>query len=78
MHRLYLYCFKSVLPEDGEKIQSPKLCVLENIQDGVLDKHRTMENVQKHNICTNEWVFGGGMIRKFVPYATYRKTEAKY
>jgi hypothetical protein len=26
-------------------------CVLKNKQDGVLDKDRMMDNVQKHNIC---------------------------
>jgi hypothetical protein len=26
-------------------------CVLKYKQDGVLDKKRTMDNVQKHNIC---------------------------
>jgi hypothetical protein len=31
-----------VLPEDGDKIQSPKRCVL--------NKNRTMANVQKHNV----------------------------
>jgi hypothetical protein len=36
-----------------ETIQSPKRCVLKYNQDGVLDKNRTMDNVQKHNICTN-------------------------
>jgi hypothetical protein len=43
------------LPEDGDRIQSPKRYVLKNKQDGVLDKNRTMENVQKHNICTNDF-----------------------
>jgi hypothetical protein len=32
---------------------SPKRCVLKNKQDGFLDKDRTMDNVQKHNNCTN-------------------------
>jgi hypothetical protein len=26
---------------------------LKNKQDGVLDKDKMMDNVQKHNICTN-------------------------
>jgi hypothetical protein len=38
---------------DGDGIQSTKRCVLKYIQDGVLDKNRTMANVQKHNICTD-------------------------
>jgi hypothetical protein len=42
-----------VLPEDEDKIQSPKHCVLKYKQDGVSDKNRTMDNVQKHNICTS-------------------------
>jgi hypothetical protein len=33
-------------------VQSPKSCVLKYKQDGVLDKNRTMDNVQKHNTCT--------------------------
>jgi hypothetical protein len=41
-----------VLPEDGDRIQSPKRCVLKNKQNGVLDKDKTMDNAQKHNICT--------------------------
>jgi hypothetical protein len=40
-----------VLPEDGDRIQSPRRCVMKNKQDGVLDKDRTMDNVQEHNIC---------------------------
>jgi hypothetical protein len=36
-----------------ETIQSPKHCVLKNKQDGGLDKDKMMDNVQKHNICTN-------------------------
>jgi hypothetical protein len=36
-------CFL-VFPEDGDRIQSPKRCVLKN-------KDRTMDNVQKHHIC---------------------------
>jgi hypothetical protein len=40
-------------PKDGNRIQSPKGCVLKNKQDGVLDKDKTMDNVQKHSICTN-------------------------
>jgi hypothetical protein len=27
-------------------------CVLKYKQDGVLDQNRTMDNAQKHNICT--------------------------
>jgi hypothetical protein len=27
--------------------------ILKNKQDGTLDKHKMMDNVQKHNICTN-------------------------
>jgi hypothetical protein len=41
-----------VLPEDGDRIQSPKRCVLKDKQDDVLDKDKRMNNVQKHNICT--------------------------
>jgi hypothetical protein len=29
---------EKVLPEHGERIQSPKLCVLKYKQDGILDK----------------------------------------
>jgi hypothetical protein len=40
---------ESVLPEDGDRIQSPKR-VLKNKEDYVLDKGKSMDNVQKHNI----------------------------
>jgi hypothetical protein len=40
-------------PEDGDRVQFPKRCILENKQDGVLDKEKTMDNVQKRNVCTN-------------------------
>jgi hypothetical protein len=46
----------SVLPEDGDRIRSPKRCVLKNNQDGVLDQDKTMDNVQEHNICYNYMV----------------------
>jgi hypothetical protein len=39
-----------ILPEDGDKIQSPKHFILKNKQDSVLDEDRMMENVQKHDI----------------------------
>jgi hypothetical protein len=42
-----------ILPEDGGSIQSLKCCTLKKKQGGVLDKNRTMDNAQKHNICTN-------------------------
>jgi hypothetical protein len=45
---------ENVLPEDGDRIQSPKRCILKYKQDGVLDKNRTMDNVQKHNICSSD------------------------
>jgi hypothetical protein len=32
---------------------SSKSCVLKYKQDAVLDENRIMDNVQKHNICTN-------------------------
>jgi hypothetical protein len=44
-----------VLPEDGDIIQSPKRRVLKYKQDGVLDKNRTMDNVQNHNICNTSY-----------------------
>jgi hypothetical protein len=44
----------SILPEDRNRIQSLKRCVFRYKQDGVLDKNRTMDNVQKHNICIFE------------------------
>jgi hypothetical protein len=37
-------------------MQSPKRCVLKNKQDGVLDKDKKMDNVQKHNICKDNSV----------------------
>jgi hypothetical protein len=42
-----------LLPEDGDRIQSPKRCVLKYKQDGFLDKIRAMDNAQGLNICTN-------------------------
>jgi hypothetical protein len=36
---------EQVLPGDGERIQSPKRCVL--------NENRTMDNAQKYNICIN-------------------------
>jgi hypothetical protein len=55
-----------VLPEDGDRIQSPKRCVLKYKQDGVLDADRTMDNVHKHNICIN--VPLSQTFRCFVPH----------
>jgi hypothetical protein len=43
-----------VLPEDGDRIQSPKRCVLKDKHEGVLDKDKTMDNVQKRHICKNK------------------------
>jgi hypothetical protein len=40
------------LPEDGDRIHSPKRCVLKNKQAGVLDKDKMMDNIQKQ-FCTN-------------------------
>jgi hypothetical protein len=40
---------KEVLPDDRDRILSPKRRVLKNKHDGVFN--RTMDNVQKHNIC---------------------------
>jgi hypothetical protein len=37
---------------DGDRIQSPKRCVLKYEQKCVLDQNRAVDNVQKHNICT--------------------------
>jgi hypothetical protein len=45
---------EKVLPEDGGRIQSPIRYVLKNKQDGVLDKDRTMDNVQKHSISDRD------------------------
>jgi hypothetical protein len=44
---------ESVLPENEDRIPSPKRCVLKYKQDGVLDENRTMDNVQKENIYTH-------------------------
>jgi hypothetical protein len=43
---------EQLLPEDGDRIQSPKRYVLKNKQR-FLDKEKTMDNNQKHNICTH-------------------------
>jgi hypothetical protein len=37
-------------PEDGDRIQSPKRCVLKEKQDDILNKDETLDNVQKRNI----------------------------
>jgi hypothetical protein len=47
---------KQVLPEDGDRIQSPKRYVLKEKQDDVLDKDKTMDNVRKRSICTSEYL----------------------
>jgi hypothetical protein len=44
---------EQVLPEDGDRIQSPKVVFCKINRNVFLDKDRTMDNVQKHNICTN-------------------------
>jgi hypothetical protein len=41
---------------DGDRIQSPKRCVLKYKQDGALDKIRAMANVQKHNISVTNYI----------------------
>jgi hypothetical protein len=46
----------------ADRIRSPKRRVLRNKQDGVLDDDKTMDNVQKYNICT----LGTGPIRTVV------------
>jgi hypothetical protein len=43
---------EQILPEDGDRFQSPKRCVLKYKQDGVLNKDNKMDNVQKRNIRT--------------------------
>jgi hypothetical protein len=40
------------LPEVGNRIQPPKRCVLKHKQKDILDKDKTMDNVQERNICT--------------------------
>jgi hypothetical protein len=46
------------LPEGGDRIQSPKRCVLKNKQAGDLDKvMMMMDNLQKHNICSKLKLF---------------------
>jgi hypothetical protein len=42
-----------VLPEDGDRIQFPKYCVLKEKQEDSLNKEKTIDNVQKHKISTN-------------------------
>jgi hypothetical protein len=49
-------------------MQSPKRCVLKYKQGGGLDKSRTMDNVQKHNICTN--VSSSQTVRSYLHYST--------
>jgi hypothetical protein len=44
---------QEVLPEDGERVQSRKRVLKKKIGRS-LDKDKTMDNVQKHNICTKD------------------------
>jgi hypothetical protein len=46
-----------VLPEDGDRIQSPKRCALKKKRNDILDKNKTMDNVQKRNICKKTSVY---------------------
>jgi hypothetical protein len=43
------YLRTPVLPDDGNRIQSPKRCVLKYKQDDIFDKDKTMDNVQERN-----------------------------
>jgi hypothetical protein len=55
-------------------IQSPKRCVLKEKQDDILDKDKTMNNVQKRNICTNvpsSETFRSYLVRSFFPEKLY-------
>jgi hypothetical protein len=40
-----------VLPEDGDRIQSPKHCVLNKRQDRILNKNKKIADVQKDDGC---------------------------
>jgi hypothetical protein len=40
------------LPEDGDRIQPPKRWVLKKKTGRFLDREKTIDNVQKRNICT--------------------------
>jgi hypothetical protein len=42
-----------LVPVSGDRIQCSKRYVLKYKHDGILDKNRMMDNVQKHNICTD-------------------------
>jgi hypothetical protein len=46
----FMYHISELAQVPGDRVQSPKRCVLTNKQDSVLDKDKTMDNVQKHNI----------------------------
>jgi hypothetical protein len=49
----YLYRLdptEQVLPEDGDRIRSPKRYILKEKQDDILNKDKTMNNVQRRNI----------------------------
>jgi hypothetical protein len=64
-HELWHYAFNSLAiqkykyyvfwhyPSSCLEIQFPKHCVLEDKQDNLSDKDKTIDNVQKRNICTN-------------------------
>jgi hypothetical protein len=55
-------------------MQSPKRCDLKEKQDGILDKDKTMNNVQKRNICIN--VLLSQFFRSYI-YSVARKLESK-
>jgi hypothetical protein len=55
---------EQVLPEDGDRIQFPKRCVFKEKRDGVLNKDKTMGNVQKRNICRILSVFSENDLSK--------------
>jgi hypothetical protein len=44
----------SCLPDDGDRIQSPKHCGLKYKQEDILDKDETMGNVRERNGCVND------------------------
>jgi hypothetical protein len=44
---------EKVLPDDGDRIQSPKRYVLKYKQDDILHKDETMDNIRERNGCKN-------------------------
>jgi hypothetical protein len=78
---------EQISPEDGNKTQPPKRCVLNKKQNGILHKYRTMVNVQAQNVWINVpssqnfrsyWthvVYGKSFIAPQIPVASFGRLQ---